>query len=335
VVADGRELLRRHGAELLQLAALDEAAREPALGELIERTRRSHAELAETIARGRDRLLELAGGRGGGELLAALRQADGEAAHDDYALRLLEAFGVQHEPLSPQLWLLDPEYLAVEGFEELKAGPRPATLDRATALARDELLYLRPDHPLVRSAQEMLLSGETGNAAFLVDDSLPPRSVWLETLHVVECVAPAALNAERFLPPLPLRVAVDTRLQARADFTPSERAVIRAGDRQFDLSPMRKVLATLVPPMLERARAEAQRLADLRAQEATAAADALLSAEIARLEALARVNPGVSAAEVEALRAERAQLLAVLPNARPRLDAVRLVASPDFLSLRR
>jgi ATP-dependent helicase HepA len=335
VVADGRELLRRHGDELVAIAESDPEGREPGLGELIERTRQSHAELADVIARGRDRLLELGSGRGGGELLAALRHADAEAAHDDYALRLLEAFGVQHEPLSPQLWLLDPEYATVEGFTELAAGARPATLERGTALARDDVLYLRADHPLVRSAQELLLSGEAGNAAFLVDDSLPPRSVLLETLHVVECVAPEALNAERFLPPQPLRVAVDTRLQVRADFTPSERAVLRAGDRQFDLSPMRKVLATLVPPMLECARAEAERLAAARAATAAAMADALLSAEITRLEALARVNPAVRDEEVAALRSERERLLAALPTARPRLDALRLIASPDFLSLRR
>jgi ATP-dependent helicase HepA len=124
-------------------------------------------------------------------------------------------------------------------------------------------------------------------------------------------------------------------LQVRPDFTPNDRAVLRAGDRQFDLSPMRKVLAALVPPMLERARAEAVQLAGERAATAAAMADALLSAEISRLEALARVNPGVRPAEIEALRAERDQLLAVLPNARPRLDALRLVASPDFLSIRR
>jgi ATP-dependent helicase HepA len=61
----------------------------------------------------------------------------------------------------------------------------------------------------------------------------------------------------------------------------------------------------------------------------------LLSAEITRLEALARVNPAVRADELDALRDERERLLAALPTARPRLDALRLVASPDFLSLRR
>ena len=46
VLADGRELLRSFGAELLQLADQDADAREPALTELIARSRDKHAELA-------------------------------------------------------------------------------------------------------------------------------------------------------------------------------------------------------------------------------------------------------------------------------------------------
>jgi ATP-dependent helicase HepA len=86
--------------------------------------------------------------------------------------------------------------------------------------------------------------------------------------------------------------------------------------------------------MLEKARALADAQGDALAEAATARARAALDAEIARLEALARVNPAVRPEEVQALREEREQLLAVLPQARPRLDALRLVTSPDFLSLR-
>ncbi|TNJ35280.1 RNA polymerase-associated protein RapA [Arenimonas terrae] len=336
VLADGRELLRAFGAELLQLAAQDADAREPALTELIERSREKHAELARIIAEGRDRLLEL-GSRGsdGGELLAALQEDDRHAGMDDHALRLLEQFGVHNEPLAAGLWLLDPEHVTVDGFEELKNGPRTATFDRATALARDDLLYLRADHPLLLSAGELLVSGETGNAAFLVDDSLPPRTVVLEAVNVLECVAPAGLDIERYLPPAPLSVAVDTRLQVRADFAPGERARLRAGDRVFDLSPQRKILAALVPPMLERAREETQAVAQARIAEAIAKADTLLSNEAQRLRALARVNPAVRPEEIAALEKERESLLAILPTARPRLDSLRLVASTDFLQLRR
>ncbi|HMB55588.1 MAG TPA: RNA polymerase-associated protein RapA [Arenimonas sp.] len=337
VVADGRELLRRFGEELIQLAETDAEQREPALTKLIERTRSTHVELAELIAQGRDRLLELGSRQGQGDdaLMTALRENDVASGDDDYPMRLLEAFGVHHEPLSPTLWLLDPEYLTTEGFAELKNGPRQATFDRATALARDDLLYLRADHPMLRSAQEMLLSSETGNVAFLIDDSLPPRSVILESVFVLECVAQESLNADRFLPPTPVSIAIDTRLQARPDFAPNERAGLRAGDRQFDLSPMRKVLQALVPPMLEKARGESETRCAALIESAVIHADALLGNELLRIEALARVNPAVRPEEIAALRAEREQLLAALPTARPRLDSLRLVASADFLSLRR
>jgi len=337
VLADGRELLRSFGAELLQLSEQDADAREPALTELIGRSRDRHAELARIIAEGRDRLLELGSRRGDGDgaLQAALAEDDQHAAMDDFALRLLEAFGIENEPLAAGQWLLDPEHVTVDGFEELKNGPRSATFDRATALARDDLLYLRADHPLLLAASELLISGEFGNAAFLVDDSLPPRTVVLEAVNVIECVAPPGLDVERYLPPAPLAVAVDTRLQVRPGFVPGERARLRAGDRVFDLAPQRKVLAALVPPMLERAREETTLLAQARIAEALAASNDFLSNEIQRLRALAKVNPAVRPEEITALEQERDALLAILPTARPRLDSLRLVASTDFLQLRR
>jgi ATP-dependent helicase HepA len=157
----------------------------------------------------------------------------------------------------------------------------------------------------------------------------------LEAVNVLECVAPRGLDIERYLPPAPLSVAVDTRLQLRPEFAPGERARLRAGDRVFDLAPQRKVLAALVPPMLERAREETLAAAQARVAEALAKADLQLSNEIQRLRALARINPSVRPEEIAMLEKERDAVLAALPTARPRLDSLRLVASTDFLQLRR
>jgi ATP-dependent helicase HepA len=101
-----------------------------------------------------------------------------------------------------------------------------------------------------------------------------------------------------------------------------------------DLLKYRKILATLLPPMLKRAAQEATALAQERIALARAEAETLLGREIARLDALARVNPAVRPEEVQALRDELDALRIALPAARPRLDALRLVASPDFLNLR-
>jgi ATP-dependent helicase HepA len=337
IAADGRELLRAFGETVVDLAIVAAAGggNNGNIGELTAATRRLHAELSAEIQRGRDRLLELASQRGatGGELLRGLAEDDRLAAIDDFPLRLLEQFGIHHEPLSTGMWLLDPEYLTLDAFEEFKSGPRQATFDRSIALARDDLLYLRADHPLLLSAQDLLLSSETGNAAFLLDDTLPARTVLLEAVFVLECVAQSSLHVSRFLPPEPLRAVVDTRLQLRPDFVPNQRALERSEERTVDLLRYRKLLATLVPPMLKRATEEAVAQAEQRIARAEDAAASLLGHEIDRLRALASINPAVRPDEIAALEAERDALAAVLPQARPRLDAIRLVASPDFLRI--
>lgn len=336
VVPDGRELLRRCIDDLVGLAEADPAGREPALEQLLAETRSAHAELSEQIARGRDRLLERASQRADSdELRAALLSDDADLASQETLLELLEAFGIENEPLGGGRLLLDPEHVTVDGFDALKGGAREATFDRRLALSRDDLLYLRADHPLILGAQDLMLSSELGNACLLIDESLPPRTALLEAVHVIECIADAALDIARFLPPTPLRSVVDTRLQRREDFVADADSVAAAGDRSFDLSPLRKVLNSLVPPMLGACETHARRDAANLIAKASDAVEQQLGAEILRLEALARVNPAVSEADVQALRNEREALLAALPGARPRLDAVRLVTSPDFLLLRR
>lgn len=338
VCADGRALALRFARPLVDCALDDSAAdeRQSQLDALIAQTRAVHAELAEQIASGRDHLLELAARRGAGvgELRHALARDDIDPARDEFILRLLEAIGVHNEPLGHALVSLDPEYLVAEGFEDLSDGVRQATFDRARALGRDDLLYLRMDHPLVSGAMDLLLGGETGNAAVMLDEDLPARSVILEAVFVLECVADRGLHVERFLPPTPLRIAVDTRLAERPGFAPSDRARRRAPERQVDLTHHRKVLGVLVPPMLKAANDRLAEGARALVAEAEARAAAQLDAEIARLSALARVNPAVSGEELALLQAERTRLLDALAGARTRLDALRLVVSPDFLNLR-
>jgi ATP-dependent helicase HepA len=335
---DGRELLRRFGAELVHVAreyAAGHSAAEEALESLIRRTHEAHRELAAAIQQGRDRLLELATLRAAPDALLqrALHEDDGDGDRDAFLLKLFEQFGISAEDLSDTIHLLDPEYLSTEAFPGFENGPRQATFDRATALTREDVLFLRLDHPMVQGALDLLLSAETGNAAFLVDPALPPRTALLEAVFLLECVAPAKLHVDRFLPPLPLRAVVDSRLTERPDFEPSEEARRKAGEISVDLAKLRKVLNQLVPPMLKTAQAKVERLARREIEAAMLSADQRLESEIERLIALAQVNPGVRAEEIAAAEDEKRQLHELLPESRLRLDAVRLIVSPDFLAL--
>jgi ATP-dependent helicase HepA len=335
---DGRELLKRFGERVVS-GALALARGEPdapaTLGSLVAETGAAHAGLAAAIADGRDRLLELntRHAPGAERLLEALAAADADRAAGDFILRLFEHFGVDVEEQGPQLFLLDPEMLTTEAFPGLDQ-PRQATFHRPTALSREDVLFLRLDHPMVVGALDLLLGAETGNAAFAIDDTLPPRSALLEAVFVLECIAPPKLGAERFLPPAPQRCVVDTRLADRGEWRPDPGALGRSGERNIDVARYRKHLAALLPPMLGAARKLADARAATAVDEALSAARDALGAEIARLEALARVNPSVRESEIEAARDERAMLEELLPKSSLRLDALRFAASVDFLTLR-
>jgi len=337
--ADGRELLRRYAEPLARLAdehARGDDNRDQELDALLADTRASHQQMAELMRAGRDHLLELAASRDlhADELQQAFARDDQDPGRDAFVQRLLEAFGIHAEELGGQVLLLDPQYLSTDALPGFAEGSQSVTFARAVALAREELPLLRLDHPLVAGALDLALSGEQGNAAFMVDDALPPRTALLQSVYLLECVAHRRLDAERFLPALPIVVTVDTRLAERADFAPSEIALRKAGDRNIEVARYRKFLGKLVPPMLERSEALAGVRAQASISEALALASAELDAELSRLVALRAVNPSVSAAEIAAVSDERSALLAALPQSRLRLDAVRFVVSADFLALR-
>jgi len=337
--ADGRELLRRFGELLASLAdehAREDDSRDQELDALIAETRGVHEELSALIHAGRDHLLELAASRDphADDLASSFAREDQDPSRDAFIQRLFETYGVHTEELAPDIVLLDPQYLSTDGLPGFADGPLSVTFSRDVALAREDLPLLRMDHPMVYAAVDLLVSGETGNAAFLVDDALPVRTALLQTVYVLEIIADRALDAGRFLPTTPLVVAVDTKLSERPGFRPSDIALRRATDRNIEVARFRKFLSKLVPPMLEHALDLAEGRAELLKFEAIDAAKLELDAEHARLVALRAVNPSIAAAEVDAIAAERDALLAAIPNARLRLDAVRFVVSPDFLSLR-
>lgn len=336
---DGREIMKRHGSTLVAvadaLAQGDDGAAER-LEALIADTRADHAALSAEIASGRDRLLESATrlAPDADAMLEALASADADPSTEPLIVRLLEHHGVEIEELDPGLVLLDPEMVRgapLPGLDEA----RRATFRRSLALAREDVLFLKPDHPLVEAAIDQLLESGMGTAALALDDTLPLRTALLEVVFVIECVAPPTLAIDRFLPTTPVRVRVDSRLEARDDLEPNASAMARLAERGVDPTRFRRMLAQMVPPMLAAAESVARERAGAVTAAATAQAENALGREVERLVALARVNPSVRTAEIEAVRSERAAIAAAIPKARLRLDAVRFVASADLAGIRR
>jgi ATP-dependent helicase HepA len=296
------------------------------IDELIGKTLACRKQISERLARGQDRLLERSSHRPDRSawLVERIRAWDEDAGFEDFLLRLFEFFGVNIEELGSRRYFLLPGNLKSDAFPSLPPDGMTVTLDRQRALEREQEAFLTWDHPLVRGALDLMLGTEAGNATFGVWDSNGEKTILLEAWIVVECVAPARLHVERFLPQTPLRILVDHKGGDHSGNAAFARPPLRKGDAA-GLTRNEKVKRTFLPAMLDQVR----ELGTARSHAIVDAAMALmrteLAAEISRLRDLAEVNDHIKPEEITALEDRETELAAAIQNARVRLDAVRLI----------
>ncbi len=306
---------------------LDEALSEPELANaLIEKTLACRERVAERIAHGQDRLLERSSHRPerSAWLVEHIREWDESAEFEDFLLRLFEYSGVTIEELGARRYFLLPGNLKSDAFPALPHDGMTVTLDRQRALEREQEDFLTWDHPLVRGALDLLLGSEAGNASFAVWPTPGDKTILLESWLVVECVAPAELHVERFLPQTPLRVVVDHKGADLTADTNFPKAILRRGNAP-GLMRNEAVKRKLLPEMLEHTRVLGEVASKTVIADALSSMRLQMAAEITRLRDLAEINDHVRPQDIALLEERENALAAAIGNARVRLDAVRLI----------
>jgi ATP-dependent helicase HepA len=327
-----------HGAAEIAHALRDElrpllaAFDAEGLVRLIARSREERKRVVKKLERGYDRLLELNSCQSAraAELARQIQSADADTSFERFLVRLLDHFGVQVEDLSPRTYLFRPGHLITDAFPALPEDGLSVTFDRTRALSRDDLGFMTWDHPLVRGALDLLLGSEAGNASFGVWKSAGNEALLLEIIGIVECVAPAALHADRFLPARPLRIVVDHTLQDRTDDPAFAEPPLEKGD-VFGLLDRGAVKKKLLPAMLEKSLSLATERMQTLTTGAAGAMAQQLQAEVERLEDLRAVNSHVTPEEIAAVQEQRAALDAAIRTAHLRLGSVRLIARSQQL----
>jgi ATP-dependent helicase HepA len=139
--------------------------------ELIEKTREESVRVLELLEKGRDRLLEINGARAGN---AAARIAEILALDEDYDLEdyldeVFDHFGLDvTETSETRGRLVVPgERMLLDSFPGVPGDGLALTYDRAEALAREDLAFLSIDHPVARTAVDLVLVDEEGPSAFV------------------------------------------------------------------------------------------------------------------------------------------------------------------------
>lgn len=297
---------------------------------LIERTRDLNRSLLEALHAGRDRLLELNSCRPepARRLVEQIEQQDADPTLWRYLESVFDAYGVNVEDHSRHCYILGPsDHLRVPHFPELPDEGTTVTVDRSVALAREDMLFLTWEHPMVRGVMDLLLNSAHGNASFslCVHPDLDPGQLLLEAFLLIEAPAPRHLQVGRFLPPTLVQVLVD----AEGQELPSS-----IGDGLFEqttpiapeeLRQLMRAQRQLIQQLLKRTEQLARTRLPALIAEAQNRMLASLTAELKRLAALRRVNPSVRQEELDQIKEEGVELHSTIQSAQLRLEALRVI----------
>ena len=301
--------------------------------QLILQTQKQAKALHLALEKGRDRLLELNsnGGEKAQRLAAEIAQTDNSPQLVDFVLNLFDIIGLEQDDLGENSIVITPTgTMLVPDFPGLKEEGVTVTFDRQLALAREELEFLTWDHPMIRQGIDLIASSDIGKAsmALLVNKQLPAGTLLVELIYVIESQSPKGLQLNRFLPPTPVRLLLDSKGNNLAE-------QVNFNTLQNKLKPLSKDIAN---KMVKMARPNIEQLikigdqkmteiAQAKIQEASRLADQTLSAELNRLIALKAVNKNIRQAEINVLEKQRVLSLEELSKASWRLDSLRVIVT--------
>lgn len=300
-----------------------------AIADLIEHTRTLTQQLNSQMELGRDRLLELnsSGVIHQQDLVAELTAVDEDPTLAVFAIKLFDEVGIHQDDRGENAIALRPsEHMLMTSFPSLPEDGTSITFDRETALVRDDLQLLSWDHPMIRGGIDLVLGSEIGttSVALLKNKALPVGTQFLELIFVAESAHHAQLY--RFLPPAPIRLLLDKNGNDLAD-----KVSFESFDRQ--LTPINRHLAgklvnasqAVIHHLLQQAEPLAEQQMHLLVEDARKQMQTSLMSELARLQALAAVNPNVRESEITHLKTLGEELDSLLNNTRLKLDAIRYI----------
>ena len=301
--------------------------------QLIIQTQKQAKALRLALEKGRDRLLELNsnGGEKAQRLASEIAQTDNSPQLGDFALNLFDIIGVEQDDLGENSIVITPTgTMLVPDFPGLKEEGVTVTFDRQLALAREELEFLTWDHPMIRQGIDLIASGDIGKAsmALLINKQLPAGTLLVELIYMIESQSPKGLQLNRFLPPTPVRLLLDSKgndLAGQVNFDTLQNKLKPLG--KDIANKMVKMARPNIEQLIKLGDHKMTEIAQAQIREASKLADQTLSTELNRLIALKAVNKNIRQAEIDVLEKQRELSLEELSKASWRLDSLRVIVT--------
>lgn len=298
------------------------------LDELIHKTRKFTLETLERLRSGRDRLLELNSFRPkkAERLVNTIETLDNDLTIDTFMAKLFKFYGISSEPIMERTYRLEVFNAAEVPFPGFKGDGMVVTFDRKIAVTRDDIDFLTWDNPMVTAGMELFLGSDNGNASIAEINGTGKFEILLESVYILECVAPKQLHMNRFFARTPIRILVDHKLRNLTD----ERSQDFLGPKNVTSVPswlgqFPEIKEQLFPDLLNAGRKFSEKEADQVISQAKQSVERVVGGEARRLARLKEINPAIRNDEIEAAKQEAEQLMIYIDKARLRLDSLRLI----------
>ena len=298
------------------------------LAPLITETASYQKELRETLANGRDRLLEMNSYRPlvAEKLVAKIKAADRDLGLEIFMTQVFDYFGIESEDLAPRTYLLHPARENREAFPAIPDDGISVTFDRKRALSREDVSFISWDHPMVTGALDMVLSLGTGSASFGVLRGTKKTGILLEVIFVLETAGRKGIDVDRFLPNTPLRIVVNhSGINVTKDYSVDLLNKQLKPGRIDDMLDNETLVETILPAMLQKATSLAEQLQGKEIDLGLQRMNQTLEHEIERLATLHQQNKAIRPDEIRTALDEKNVLTELIGNAQIRMDSLQLI----------
>lgn len=291
-------------------------------------------ELERQIQSGRDALLERNSCRqpAADQLVDAIAQFEQETplALVEQASELLNFhFEETHQDIYS---LIPANNMLIPSLPGIPPEGAEVTFSRSIACAREDVLFVSWDAPLIVGLWELLHHSDLGSAsvALLPSQQLPAGQCLLETCFDVLIQSPQRVACLPFLEDLSIRTMVlDVSNKDLSSALPEES--LNRSLRPVDKKLARKIILSrkdVLPDWYRQAEAFADAQKQAHFSTVIQRVNEHFSAEISRLKTLSKKNPTVSEGEVTALEEKhKAVVAACQNNAHLQLSAIRLIVT--------
>lgn len=297
--------------------------------DLIKRVQEYRLKLEAQMEESRDLLIEMNSfdPEVGHSLVRTIRESDKGHELKEFMENTFDCFGVDVEDLHQMASYIKPnDNMFIPHFPYLEAEGQTITFDRSEALEREDYQFINWDHPMVREISNLILSESYGNMTVATRKGAGGKKSFVEAFFVTDCPAPDFLDIKRFFPPTLIRVLIDKDGEDFAEkwdkSTLDEKLV--AGDREV-IERASRLPKKLIKGLIKQAGVLASKKAEGLIEKQTLDLLTSMDEEIARMTALAKVNPSIDEDEVELLRAMKKVMLDHAGQVRLRLEALRVI----------